>query len=58
MKVYWIKIFLRGVSSVIWRRLRIPDETSPAMLHDIIQVINEVLATSELSGTKPQNNPY
>jgi len=40
MKVYLVKIALRGVSPMIWRRLRIPGETSLAMLHDIIQVIN------------------
>jgi len=40
MKVYWVKISLRDVSPMIWRRLRIPGETSLAMLHDIIGAIN------------------
>lgn len=38
MKSYFIKIALRGVSPMIWRRLRIPSNTSIARLHEIIQV--------------------
>ncbi|MDX2504157.1 MAG: hypothetical protein QNL62_06750 [Gammaproteobacteria bacterium] len=33
MKNYSIKIALRGVSPMIWRRLRIPGSTSLADLH-------------------------
>jgi hypothetical protein len=39
MKTYAIKIALRGVSPMIWRRLRIADKTSLASLHDIIQTV-------------------
>lgn len=38
MKSYFIKIALHGVSPMIWRRLRIPGNTSIARLHEIIQV--------------------
>jgi len=37
MKNYFIKIALRGVSPMVWRRLRIPGDTSLAQLHVIIQ---------------------
>jgi len=40
MKVYFIKIALRGVSPMIWRRLSVPGSASLAMLHDSIQIIN------------------
>ncbi len=40
MKVYFLKISLRGVSPMVWRRLRIPGITSLARLHDCIQIIN------------------
>ena len=40
MKVYFIKIALRGVSPMVWRRLRVPGSASLAMLHDCIQIIN------------------
>src|SRR3990167_9196673 len=40
MKVYIIKIALRGVSPMVWRRLSIPGTASLAMLHDSIQIIN------------------
>jgi hypothetical protein len=40
MKVYFIKIALRGVSPMVWRRLSIPGTASLAMLHDSIQIIN------------------
>ena len=40
MKVYIIKITLRGVSPMVWRRLSIPGTASLAMLHECIQIIN------------------
>jgi hypothetical protein len=40
MKFYLIKIALRGVSPMVWRRLRVPGTTSLAMLHECIQIIN------------------
>jgi len=36
--MYIVKIALRGVSPMSWRRLRVPDRTSLATLHDIIQL--------------------
>ncbi|MGM1120132.1 IS1096 element passenger TnpR family protein [Escherichia coli] len=39
MKVYVIKIAVRGVSPMVWRRLRIAAGTSLAALHFIIQII-------------------
>ncbi|EGO9689650.1 plasmid pRiA4b ORF-3 family protein [Escherichia coli] len=39
MKVYVIKIAVRGVSPMVWRRLRIAANTSLAALHFIIQII-------------------
>lgn len=38
MKIYVIKVAVRGVSSVVWRRLRITADTSLAALHYIIGV--------------------
>src|SRR5437016_1962630 len=40
MRFYFIKIAIRGVSPMIWRRLRVPGSASLAMLHDCIQIIN------------------
>ncbi len=40
MKIYFIKIALRGVSPMVWRRLSVPGTASLAMLHDSIQIIN------------------
>jgi len=39
MNIYFIKVALRGVSPMVWRRLRIPGNTSLAMLHDLIQLV-------------------
>jgi hypothetical protein len=39
MKIYSIKIALRGVSPMVWRRLCIPGKTSIASLHHIIQTV-------------------
>ena len=38
MQIYIIKVALRGVSPMIWRRLRIGSHTSLAHFHHIIQV--------------------
>jgi hypothetical protein len=40
MKFYFIKIALRGVSPMIWRRLCVPGVAWLAMLHHCIQIIN------------------
>ncbi|MGD9108311.1 MAG: plasmid pRiA4b ORF-3 family protein [Gammaproteobacteria bacterium] len=37
MKIYSIKIALRGISPMVWRRLRIPGNTTIADFHHIIQ---------------------
>ena len=39
MNIYFIKVALRGISPMVWRRLRIPGNTSLAMLHDLIQCV-------------------
>ena len=38
MTVYSIKIALRGISPMNWRRLRLPGSTSIADFHHIIQI--------------------
>lgn len=38
MAIYSIKVALRGISPMIWRRLRLPGHTSVAGLHHIIQM--------------------
>jgi hypothetical protein len=40
MKFYIMKISIRGISPMIWRRLFVPGVASIAMLHDSIQIIN------------------
>ncbi|MEG2263612.1 MAG: plasmid pRiA4b ORF-3 family protein [Acinetobacter sp.] len=39
MKIYVIKIAVRGVSPMVWRRLRIAADTSLAALHFIFQIV-------------------
>jgi len=39
MKIYVIKIAVRGVTPMVWRRLRIAADTSLAALHYIIQIV-------------------
>jgi len=39
MKIYTLKIVLRGISPLIWRRLKVPGPTSLADLHYVIQTI-------------------
>lgn len=39
MKLYLVKIALRGISPMVWRRLRIPGTVSLATLHKIIQLV-------------------
>ncbi len=41
MKIYLIKIALRGISPMVWRRLKVPGNTSLAQLHHIIQIANQ-----------------
>lgn len=41
MNTYIIKIALQGVSPMVWRRLKIPGNTSLAQLHQIIQIVNQ-----------------
>lgn len=38
MQTYFIKVALRGISPMIWRRLRVQGDTSLADLHHIIQI--------------------
>lgn len=39
MKIYTLKIVLRGISPLVWRRLKVPRRTSLAQLHYVIQTI-------------------
>jgi hypothetical protein len=39
MKNYFIKMALRGISPMVWRRLQIPGNISLAKLHHIIQIV-------------------
>ncbi|WP_275382181.1 IS1096 element passenger TnpR family protein [Xenorhabdus bovienii] len=39
MKTYTIKLTVRGVSPMVWRRLRLAADTSLAALHCIIQIV-------------------
>ena len=39
MKVYTLRLSLRGVRPMVWRRLRVPGVTSLATLHEAIQII-------------------
>ena len=38
LRTYFIRTALRGVSPMIWRRLRVPGKTSLAKLHQAIQI--------------------
>ena len=40
MKVYTLKMALRGISPMVWRRLRVPGASSLASLHEAIQIVN------------------
>jgi hypothetical protein len=41
MKTYFIKIALRGVSPMVWRRIQINAKASLVMLHECIQIVND-----------------
>ena len=36
--IYQLRVVLRGISPLIWRRLLVADEVSIAGLHDVLQV--------------------
>jgi hypothetical protein len=38
LTVYQLKVSLRGISPMIWRRLLVPNTTTIAQLHGILQV--------------------
>ena len=40
MNLYTLKLSRHGVSPMVWRRLRVPGQTSLATLHDAIQIAN------------------
>lgn len=42
MKYYFIKIALRGVSPMVWRRLRVAGNVSLGKLHKCIRIINKL----------------
>jgi Plasmid pRiA4b ORF-3-like protein len=37
--IYQLRIVLRGISPLIWRRVLVPDDTTLAQLHEIIQIL-------------------
>ncbi|MCW8400477.1 plasmid pRiA4b ORF-3 family protein [Legionella sp. PATHC038] len=39
MKIYTLRIVLRGISPLVWRRIKVPGSTSLAQLHYVIQTI-------------------
>ena len=39
--IYQLRIVLRGISPLIWRRVLVHDTTTLAQLHDIIQILFE-----------------
>ncbi|EOZ1603761.1 TPA: hypothetical protein ACIX0M_004952 [Escherichia coli] len=41
MKIYVIKIAVCGITSVVWRRLRISADTSLTALHFIFQIVKD-----------------
>jgi len=36
--VYQLKVSLRDISPLVWRRLLVPSETTIAYLHDVVQI--------------------
>jgi len=41
LEIYQLRVVLKGVSPIIWRRILVTDTTSIANLHDILQIILE-----------------
>jgi hypothetical protein len=39
LSIYQLRIVLRGISPLIWRRVLVHDTTTLAQLHDIIQIL-------------------
>lgn len=39
LHIYQLRIVLRGISPLIWRRVLVRDDTTLAQLHDIIQIL-------------------
>ena len=39
LNIYQLRIVLRGISPLIWRRVLVRDDTTLAQLHDIIQIL-------------------
>jgi len=39
MNIYCMKIALHGITPMVWRRLRVPGNTSLAVLHHVIQIL-------------------
>jgi len=37
--IYQLRIVLRGISPLIWRRVLVPDDTTLVQLHEIIQIL-------------------
>jgi Plasmid pRiA4b ORF-3-like protein. len=39
LNIYQLRIVLRGISPLIWRRVLVRDDTTLAPLHDLIQIL-------------------
>ena len=39
LNIYQLRIVLRGISPLIWRRVLVRDDTTLAQLHDLIQIL-------------------
>ncbi|MDE9545351.1 IS1096 element passenger TnpR family protein [Xenorhabdus bovienii] len=48
MKTYVVKVALRGISPMVWRRFRLSGETSLAAFHYIIQIAQGITFTNSV----------
>jgi hypothetical protein len=39
LSIYQLRVVLRGISPLIWRRVLVPSETTLAHLHTILQIL-------------------
>lgn len=53
MKIYTLRIVLRGISPMIWRRVRIPEATSLAELH--LSLLLQLAAKAVIFSPRPNN---
>jgi len=60
LRIYQLRIVLRGISPLIWRRVLVPSATTLAHLHTILQIVfdwsGEHLHTFHLHGKEYGSN--